>query len=232
MTEKKPTKTTKKAVHKKKIKAIIFDLWGTILENGVYPSPTKQTKKILGLFDMPYPEFVIRFERAFMTTKYDNIKEGLQRVFEEFNVSPNEYNRVDRLVGLWNKAKIMSNLYPETLATLEELKKDYKLILLSNLPSTQEDILDRFGFKKYFDEIAVSYEIGCIKSEGGFEKIMEKTGFTPDELVMIGDSMDSDIESAKKQGIIGILIDRRNVREHDLKIKDLGEIRKTIEELK
>jgi HAD superfamily hydrolase (TIGR01549 family) len=231
MTEKKTTKTVKKA-HKKKIKAIIFDLWGTILENGVYPSPTKQTKKILGLFDMAYPEFVIRFEKAFMTTRYDNIKEGLQRVFEEFNVNPNEYNRVDRLVGLWNKAKIMSKLYPETISTLENLKKNYKIILLSNLPSTQNDIIDRFEFKKYFDEIALSYELGCIKSEGGFKKIMENTGFSPDEIVMVGDSIDSDIESAKKEGIMGILIDRRDVREYDLKIKELGEIQKIIDEVK
>jgi HAD superfamily hydrolase (TIGR01549 family) len=231
MTEKKTAKTTKK-VSKKKIKAIIFDLWGTILENGVYPSPTKQTKKILGLFDMPYPEFVIRFEKAFMTTKYENIKDGLKCVFEEFNVNPNEYNRVDRLVGLWNKAKIMSRLYPETIPTFEALKKDYKLILLSNLPSTQEDIIDRFEFRKYFDEIVLSYDAGCIKSEGGFEKIMEKTGFLPTEIIMVGDSMDSDIKSAEKAGIKGILVDRRNIREYETKVADLSQIQKIVEEVK
>lgn len=231
MTGKKTVKTEKKQ-SKKKIKAVIFDLWGTILENGVFPSPTKQTKKILGLFDMAYPEFVIRFERAFMTKKYENIKDGLGLVFEEFNVNPNEYNRTDRLIGLWNKAKIMSRLYPETIETLETLKKDYKLILLSNLPSTQEDIIDRFEFRKYFDEIVLSYDAGCIKSEGGFEKIMEITGLSSDEMVMVGDSMDSDIKSAEKAGVKGILIDRRNVREYECKISDLSEIKKIIEEVK
>ncbi len=233
MVEKKTTKTTaKKSSGQKKVKAIIFDLWGTILENGVYPSPTKQSKKILGLFDMDYPEFVVRFERAFMTSRYDNIKDGLSIVFQEFNVNPNEYNRVERLVGLWNKAKIMSRLYPETISTLEALKKDYKLILLSNLPATQKDLLERFGFDKIFDEIFLSYETGCIKSEGGFDKIIEKTGFKAGELIMIGDSLDSDILSAEKAGIKGILIDRRNVREYENKILNLEEIRKKIEEVK
>lgn len=233
MAEKKTnTKTSKKSNDKKKVKAIIFDLWGTILENGVYPSPTKQTKKILGLFDMDYPEFVIRFEKAFMTTGYDNIKDGLQRVFEEFNVNPNEYNRVDRLIGLWNKAKIMSRLYPETIKVLEELKKEHKLILLSNLPATQKDILERFGFDKIFDEIFLSYETGCIKSEGGFEKVMKKTKLSASEMIMVGDSLDSDIKSAEKAGIKGILVDRRNVREHDLKILSLEEIQKILSEEK
>ena len=228
MVVKKETKEKKKE-SPKKVKAIIFDLWGTIIENGVYPSPTKQTKKILGLFNMPYSEFVLRFEKSFMTQKYDNIKEGLNLVFREFDVNPNEYNRVERMVGLWNKSKIMAKLYPETTQVLESLKKDgYKLILLSNLPSTQKDIIERFGFNKEFDYIFPSYEIGCIKSEGGFEKVMEETGFSKDELIMVGDSFESDIESAEKVGIKGILVDRRQTRDYPNKVLTLEELPKMI----
>lgn len=215
-----------------KIKAVIFDLWGTILENGVYPSPTKQSKKILGQFSMLYPEFVIRFERAFMTKKCKDIKEGLKNVFTEFDANPDDYNRTERLIGLWNKAKIMSELYPNTVSTLKDLKKEgYKLILLSNLPSPIGDIIERFGFAEYFDEIFVSYEIGCIKSEGGFEKVLKKTGFSTDEVIMVGDSMESDMQGAEKAGIKGVLIDRRNVREYKNKITTLKDLSKKIKEV-
>lgn len=235
VTKKETTKESVKKVVKKnnkKVKAIIFDLWGTIIENGVYPSPTKQSKKILGLFNMPYSEFVIRFEKAFMTSKYDNIKDGLDKVFKEFEVNPKEHNRVEKLVGLWNKSKILAKLYPETKQTLESLKKQgYTLILLSNLPSTQIDIVERFEFKKYFDHIFLSFETGCIKSEGGFEDIMEKTGLSKEEMIMVGDSIESDIVGAEKAGVKGILIDRRNVREYDKKILTLEEIQKVLDEV-
>ena len=219
------------AKQKNKIKAVIFDLWGTILENGVYPSPTKQSKKILGLFDMPYHDFVVRFENAFMTSQYSDIKEGLRMVFKEFDVNPDEYNRVDRLTGLWNKAKIMSKLYPDTITTLQKLKKSYKLILLSNLPSTQTDIVERFSFADYFDHVFISYELGCIKSEGGFEKVLKKTGLSPKEAIMVGDSMESDIKGAEQAGIKGILIDRRSTRDYEPKITLLEELAPKISEV-
>lgn len=231
MVVKKETKEKKKE-DTKKVKAIIFDLWGTIVENGVYPSPTKQTKKILGLFNMPYSEFVLRFEKSFMTQKYDNIKDGLELVFKEFKVNPNEYNRVEKMVGLWNKSKIMAKLYPETKQVLDSLKKDgYKIILLSNLPSTQKDIIERFGFDKYFDHLFLSFEMECIKSEGGFEKLMEETGFSKNELVMVGDSFESDIQSAEKAGIRGILVDRRQTRDYPNKVLTLEELPKMIKEV-
>lgn len=215
----------------KKIKAIIFDIWGTILENGVYPSPLKQSKNILDLLKMPYSEFVVRFEKVFMTSKFKDIKEGLDMVFKEFNVNPNEYNRIDRLVGLWNKAKILSRLYPNTKKTLKDLKKDYKLIVLSNLSSTQSDIVQRYNLKDFFDDIFFSYEIEEIKSEGGFDKILSITGYSPNELIMVGDSMESDIKAAEKAGIKAILVDRRDMRDYDNKITTLKDLQKKIKEI-
>jgi len=51
-------------------------------------------------------------------------------------------------------------------------------------------------------------------------------------LVMVGDSIDSDIKSAEKAGIKGILVDRRNVREHSVKVLSLEEVQKIVEEVK
>lgn len=213
------------------IKALIFDMWGTILENNVYPSPLKQSKKILGQFEMPYHEFVVRFENAFMTTRYNDIKEGLDRVFKEFNVSPDEYNRVEKLTGLWNKSKILSKLYDDTISTLNELKKDYKLILLSNLPCTHADVVERFKFNEIFDEVFLSYEMGKVKANGGYKEILKKIKLKASEVIMIGDSMESDIEGAKDAGIKGILVDRRLKRDFEPKVADLSELPKKIKEL-
>ena len=44
------------------VKAIIFDFWGTLVENGVW-SPIKQVKQILDI-DVPFSEYVVRMEKA------------------------------------------------------------------------------------------------------------------------------------------------------------------------
>ena len=56
-------------------------------------------------------------------------------------------------------------------------------------------------------------------------------GVSKDETIMIGDSMESDIESAKKVGIRGILVDRRNNRDYKDRVLNLRELRAKIEEV-
>ena len=49
------------------VKAVIFDFWGTLMENGVW-SPIKQVQQILQI-DLPFSEYVGRMEQAMMTEK-------------------------------------------------------------------------------------------------------------------------------------------------------------------
>jgi len=211
------------------VKAIIFDFWGTIVENGIYPSPTKQVKYILRL-DMPYSPFVMRFEKHFMLKKFNDLFEGFTEVCKAFNIEADQ-NTLEKLVGMWNKNKLLAKLYPETIKVLEDLKKDYKLVLLSNCDSSIEQVLEKYNLKPYFDIIYLSYEKGKLKTDKGvFEEIAKSLKLKTKDLIMVGDSIETDIKPAEEAGVKAFLVDRRNRMEHANKILTLSELRGRLNE--
>jgi HAD superfamily hydrolase (TIGR01549 family) len=210
------------------VKALIFDLQGTLVENGVFPSPLKQVKYILRI-DAPFSDFVMRFEKVFMTQTHASLKDAFAKVCEEFHLVPKDY-LIDKLVGLWNKNKLLTKLYPDTLSSLEELKGKYKLILVANIDCFSKEVIERYKFKEYFDLIILSCDTGTLKNEKEFyNNIIDTYNLMPEDVVMIGDSIDSDMETAKAIGIKGILIDRRNRREYDPKVLELTDLQKYLE---
>ncbi len=218
-------KTDIKEEESKKTKLIIFDMQGTLIENGVYPSPLRQTKQILGLFKMPFPEFVKEFEKIFMTKNFTDYSEAFDIIFAEMNINPEEYNRKPRLVGLWNKNKLLSKPFEETLEVLDELKKGYKLAIVANCDFGSKEIIEKFKLTDYFDATFLSCESGMLKNDAEtFAKIVKKLKVKPEEALMVGDSIESDIEPAKQAGLKTILLDRRNTREYEGKISSLKEL--------
>lgn len=211
------------------VKAIIFDLQGTLVENGVYPSPLRQVKNILRI-DAPFSDFVMRFEKILMIEKYPSLTEAFSVVCEEFHMQPKDY-LLEKMVGLWNKNKLLSQLYPDTLEVLTELKSEYKLVLVSNIDCFSKDVIDRFQLEKYFDLIMLSCDTGLLKNDKKFFNIiLNKLDLSAEEVLMVGDSLESDLDTAKASGIRGVLIDRHNKREYTPKILTLDELKQHLQQ--
>ncbi|NOZ80200.1 MAG: HAD family hydrolase [DPANN group archaeon] len=206
------------------IKAIFFDFWGTIVENGVFPSPVRQVKRILDL-DMDFSEYIQKFEQIFMVQSYDDLYAAFEAVCKAFNIAP-EKKMLDELVGLWNRNKLFAKPYIDTKLMLERLGKDLKLVLISNTDCfSVMQIMEKYDMAKYFDVILLSFQEGKLKADPAlFEKGIETLGISKEEAIMIGDSLESDIESAKRAGIKALLIDRRGRRNYPDKISNLKEI--------
>ena len=145
------------------IKAIFFDFWGTLVENGIR-SPVKQVKWMLRLTDTEFSDYIVKFEEVFMTKKFDDLKQGFGEVAKAFKIDAPDYV-IEKLIGMWNKNSILAKPYDETISVLEELKKDYKIVLISNTDnSSVNSVLEKFDMKKYFDEISLSCDTGLLKS--------------------------------------------------------------------
>ncbi len=203
-------------------KTILLDFWGTLVENGIW-SPIKQVKRILNIHAQ-FSEYVIRMEKVMMTKTFPSLKEAFQAVAEEFNIQPDEA-QLDELVGMWNKSWMLSQPYDETKEILQRLKDEGNtLILISNSDSVSiTNALEKHDLKKFFDEVYLSFEIGMIKSDPAFlNKVLKDKN--KETSILIGDSIHSDMESAEKAGIMGILIDRRGTRTYKNKIKSLKEL--------
>lgn len=212
-------------------KTLLFDMWGTLIENGVFPSPVRQVKRMLRIRE-PFPEYITKFEDIFMLNEYENLTESFKEVCRQFNLTPPPFV-VDNCVGLWNKNAILAKPFPETLEVLEKLKKKYKLVLIANTDQfSANQVIKKFGLEKYFDNIILSYKFGKLKTSEGFFKDLEKELKTKKEnMILIGDSLESDMLPAEKAEIKSILIDRRDKREYTPKIKSLEELEEKLEEL-
>ncbi|MBI2548888.1 HAD family hydrolase [Candidatus Woesearchaeota archaeon] len=210
-------------------KLIIFDFWGTLVENGVFPSPTQQARSILGV-RMSFVDFVIRFEKAFMLDKFPNLREAFTKVCEEFGIEPSE-ELLDDLVGMWNKNMLLAKPFSEVDDTLAELQKTYTLAIISNADCfSVEQVLDKYGLRKYFKSMRFSYQEGMLKLNPElFKHVLNDTNMKPEDAIMVGDSIHSDMLSAKQVGIAGILVDRKNKREFDYKVQRLDMLPQVIQ---
>lgn len=213
------------------MKAIIFDLQGTLIENGVFPSPTKQVRFILQI-RKDFHEYVPLFESTFMTTTHTSLAEGFKSVAEAFNVKITP-ELTERLIGMWNKNKLLSKPFQETIPVLEDLKKDYILVLVANIDCFTKDIITKFNLQNYFNHIYLSCDTGMLKSNPEFFKnVLKDLELKPEEVVMIGDSKESDMKPSSKNGIRAILLDRMNRQEYPEKIHSLSELRKVLDGMK
>lgn len=205
-------------------KAIIFDFWGTIVETGVFPSPVRQVKRIMRL-DVPFSEFIVKFEKVLMTRRFDSLSEAFEHVAQEFGVNPPPFV-YDKLIGMWNKNRLLAKPFEETMEVLERLHEKYKLVLLSNSDSLSiEPLLERFDLRRHFDIIKISCETGVLKTDPqAFEDILAELGADASDVVMVGDSLESDMVPAKAAGMRAILVDRRDRREYPDKISDLTQL--------
>jgi putative hydrolase of the HAD superfamily len=207
-------------------KAVLFDFWGTLVQQGAY-SPLKQTYRFMRP-RMHFSDFVEQFERVAMTKPYDDQVKMFVDAFVAMDLQPKDWI-IENLVGVWNKNKLLAQPYPETIEALEMLKKKgIKIAIVSNTPKLSVDgVLEKFGFDKLFDAVCFSYETGYLKTDPEmFDLALEKLGVSKEDAIMVGDSMETDIAGAEKAGIMAVLIDRKGTREYVNKIKSLTEIEK------
>lgn len=103
---------------------------------------------------------------------------------------------------------LTSHLYEATVAetarsreVLLELKKQYPMVLVSNFYGNIATVLKEFKLDGIFDTIIESAVVGVRKPDPQiFTLGVEALGMQPDEVVVVGDSMDKDIIPASKAG--------------------------------
>ncbi|MFB1050689.1 HAD family hydrolase [Paraliobacillus sp. JSM ZJ581] len=129
-------------------------------------------------------------------------------------------------------------VYEETYTTLDELHKNYQLILLTNgAPSLQEKKLTITPeLRAYFDHIIISGAFGKGKPDPGiFDHAIELAKVEKEEAIMVGDNLMTDILGSNRAGIRNVWINRVNKKLTDVKptyeINHLNELIPLIEKL-
>jgi HAD superfamily hydrolase (TIGR01662 family) len=104
-------------------------------------------------------------------------------------------------------------LEADAIPTLEILLQEgYRLGLISNTSDDEnvQQLLDREGLRPLFEFIITSAGCGIRKPDKRiFQLAMDHFGTQPEQVVMVGDTLDEDILGANRMGIYSIWISRR-----------------------
>lgn len=114
-------------------------------------------------------------------------------------------------------------VYDETFDILDELKGKVQLLLLTNgSPDLQQEKLDGVPqLVPYFDHIIISGTFGEGKPASSiFRHAMEQLGIEPQEGLMVGDKLTTDIKGALGVGMHAVWVNRHGVTRTDEIVPD------------
>ena len=103
-------------------------------------------------------------------------------------------------------------LFPETVEVLTELKnRNFKLGVISNFDNRAYSVMRSLEILHFFDAVTISSETGyCKPAREIFDVAIRALGMTAAEVLLIGDSLENDVEAGMRAGLSAVLIDRRN----------------------
>lgn len=222
------------------IKAVLIDIDDTIFD---FEKCSKNSfLKTLEKFNLKFKEEDFSYFNKVNDILWTKQKLGeinIKEVFIKRDYLMVKYFNLDIEKGLFNDL-FVKFLYDEIemVDGIEDLllylSDKYQIFTASNgIFKMQENRLKKSNLYKYFDNIFVSEKLGYEKPDKKFfQKIMDLTKFSNDDLIMIGDSIKSDIIGAKNSKIKSIYFNKENKKISDknftYQVKNLSEIKKIL----
>ena len=222
------------------IKAVLIDIDDTIFD---FEKCSKNAfKKTLKKLNLSYKEKDFLYFNKVNDILWSKQKLGEINIEEVFT---HRSNMMSKYFELDIKKEIFNDLFVEFLYDVVEmvdgiedllsyLSNKYQIYAASNgLYDMQVNRIKKSNLSKYFKDIFVSDKIGYEKpDERFFNKIMDITKYSNDDLIMIGDSIKSDIVGARNSKIKSIYFNKENKKISDknftYQVKKLSEIKKIL----
>ena len=174
-------------------------------------------------FELALPEHPEYFDLFFEISGrlFSEAKHGLHTIAEVMELYPKEFiattgyppEAVDPFKhafrAAWGKTH---TLVPGAKEMLENLQaKGYRLFAASNsIGHLQRSRLEKAGILKYFEDTYISMDIGYDKPDIRFyQEALRRCGLQAKEVLMIGDSMTTDVIGAQKAGMDALFFDRQ-----------------------
>lgn len=170
---------------------------------------------------------LIPFDYSIITNRLNDISEGLgdrfyskykdnyhiHREFESWSLSTEKFISImlewlEYKVNGEEFCELYSNIFTvneDVAALLPEIKKKYKLVLLSNTNYIHQKYgWQKYEFLKHFDKLVLSHEAGAIKPEEKIYRTVEAFTQLPSEEHIFIDDVEEYVNGAKNIGWDGI----------------------------
>lgn len=207
------------------IKAILFDLYGTLIDietdesmEGIY----RTIAHYLTYHGINLHRWEVR-DRYYRIMKQQ--KEACGEAYPEIDVEAiwNEFLMQEGIRSSLHRgqqAKVIAHiyrgvsrnrlqLYPDVKRVLDELQKKYRLALISDAQSCYAlPEIQAVGLENYFESIVISSLHGFRKPDARlFQQTLDDMKLEPAEVIWVGNDMFRDIYGAQALGIKSIFID-------------------------
>ncbi len=211
-------------IEKKELKIISFDVDGTLV-------------------DLEYNDLIWFKEIPELVAKKKKIsfERSLKYVYEEYTkLGEHNLNWYD--INYWvtyfglkvspkkilEKYESQVKIFPEIIPLLEELKKNFILIVITAMP--REFLIPKMKkLEKYFKfSFSALSDFKELKNSEIYSKISKALNVHPKQILHIGDHWEFDYLAASKAGMNAIYLDRSNTKKGNFVVNNLTEIKRVI----
>ncbi|MFP4112326.1 MAG: HAD-IA family hydrolase [Candidatus Woesearchaeota archaeon] len=202
-----------------RIRNIIFDFDDTLEEwtESQHAMEDDLSSEIWKRYRIPKKKFMKEFVKAekkyILKTKNPKkysraiwIKDAL----DALSIKSTKNDIFELVDSYWKNCEYAIKLEKHVIPTLEALKKEFKLFILSDSDGGKELKMARIrklGLEKYFKDIITSDDTKANKpSPEGFKYLLKKHDLKPEECISVGDHAETDLYTPKNLGMTTVWI--------------------------
>lgn len=206
--ERKPKITVK---HKRKYKAVIFDLFGTLIENFTRSEYEGVLAEMASILNVPVADFQRLWLASFLqrtTGVHADHCASIEYICGELNIKASEAQVKHTSQVRLDYTKRSLKPRAGSLETLAQLKKDgYKIGLISDCSGEIPMVWDSTPFVPFFDVTVFSCRAGVKKPDPRIYKMAtESLGVKHQDCLYIGDGSSKELTGARQVGMTPVLI--------------------------
>ncbi|MDB5412992.1 MAG: haloacid dehalogenase [Rubritepida sp.] len=187
-----------------------FDVFGTLISvrESTYPAFERILAGTQGpavsvqeFWEAWEEENIAAYSRPYLPYK-EICRESLRHTFERFGLRGDPAS-----IGHYFDSFPRQRLYDDVLPTLEELGKNHKLAVVSNI---DDDLLAATPLSRDFDLVCTAHKAKGYKPDGTlFRYLIEQAGVGKERILHSGQSQFTDMVGAKPLGLAVVWINRR-----------------------
>ena len=202
------------------VKAVSFDVWGTLLD--LDRTLLEASRVIAGELGQPFDvvykrvleahEEARRVRRRALIPGNETVKAGQKILARKLSVEAREVERLIHRAFLQVDPREIT--YSDVPSTLEELsRRDLRIAVAGNVlfwPSSYTwMLLEKGGLSRFVEVKLFSDETGFNKPDRGFFlALLEKLGLEPSEVAHVGDNVIEDVGGPMSVGMKAVLVKR------------------------
>ena len=209
-----------------KYEAVIFDLYGTLIDNLTGPPYREIITRMSSILSVPVDDFHRLWSatiRERHTGVFRSVADSLVHICHELGVKPAESDvRLADEIRQDYVKKFMTRPKPDAVEVLSQLKRwGYRVGLISNCTPETPVVWPDTPFFPLFDTAVFSSSAGLMKPDPSIYEIMvEQLAVIPDRCFYIADGVNGELAGALKAGMHPVRISFSDEDSVDLDLEE------------